>query len=192
MGRPREFDRDEALDKAMRVFWSRGYDAPTMTELRTAMGLGRQSLYDTFGDKESLFHEALDRYLSMSSANTAQSLDHEDGLAGIRGFLMQTATHLAGDPERMGCLMFNSCMGVAPHDPAVETKIKHGVADMRRRFEAALRRAVEQGSIADDIDIRSTALFLISQLGGMTVLARGGASSKDLRTVAERALAALE
>ena len=101
---------------------------------------------------------------------------------------LDTATMLASQPERAGCLMFNTCMAVAPHDPEVQTRVMRGIQDLRRRFKSALRRAVEQETIPEDTHLEHTALFLTSQIGGMTVLARGGASAKELRGAAKTAL----
>ncbi len=190
MGRPKQFDREQALDKAVHVFWSRGYDAPTMSDLKAAMGIGRQSLYDTFGDKDELFREALERYLGMSIARSAEIFSDEDGLRAIRTYVMSTAAGLAST-SRNGCLMFNTCMQVAPHDAEIERQVMRGVKDLRRRFEAALQRAIDQETIGSDSDVRGLALLLTSQMAGLTVLARSGASKKELRAVAETVLSHL-
>lgn len=191
MARPKEFDRQTALDKAMNLFWLRGYEATTMTDLRRAMGIGRQSLYDTFGDKKQLFSEVLDQYVSFNDANVAEMLTNDLGIAGIRSFL-DARVRMLSSGVRRGCLMMNTCVELVPHDPAVASKIQAGLITMQEGFEAALRGAIQQGQLAKNADVSNLAVFLTSQVAGMVVMAKNHASREQLQAVADLTLEALK
>ena len=191
MARPKEFNRQEVLDKAIEVFWTYGYEPTTMTGLRRAMGLGRQSLYDTFGDKKQLFAEALARYVSFNDGNVAALLDNEDGIAGIRAVL-EARVRMLSSGARRGCLMINTCAELALHDEEVASQIQSGLATMQRGFEAALNRASEQGQISPDANVSDLAVFLNTQIAGMAVMAKNKASQQQLEAVADQALRALK
>jgi len=190
MARPKEFNRDEALTKAVEVFWAKGFEATTMTDLRKAMGIGRQSLYDTFGDKNELFAEVLQRYGKMNQGFLAAVLDGR-GLDGVRDYLSSTVQALAYKPECRGCLTMNTCVDRAPHDPAVAELTQRNLADVRAALEGALGRAVERGEVSADLDVAQSAAFLTNQVAGMAVLGKSGATADDLTSTVTMALNAL-
>ncbi|MEM9644359.1 MAG: TetR/AcrR family transcriptional regulator [Planctomycetota bacterium] len=187
MARPKEFDRKQALDQAMELFWTRGYEATTMTDLRHAMGVGRQSLYDTFGDKDKLFREALDQYASLSNADVGQFLTEEDGLDGIRSFFRKRVSALASGTRR-GCLIMNSCMELSPHDEVVALRVRKCLRVLEKGFETALKGAQKKGKIATGSDVGKLSIFLTSQLAGMVVMAKNRASRQHLQAIADTAL----
>lgn len=190
MARPKEFNRQAALDKAMHLFWTRGYEAVTMTDLRKTMGIGRQSLYDTFGDKKQLFAEVLDQYVHLNDADVAERLDKDQGIVGIQRFLNARVRMLSSGVRR-GCLMMNTCVELSPHNPAIASKIQAGLATMQKGFEAALTQAIQQGQLAPDADVNSLAGFLTTQVAGMVIMAKNNASQQHLQAVADLAVRAL-
>ena len=192
VARPREFQREEALDKAMEVFWTQGYEATSMTELHTAMGIGRQSLYDTFGDKRDLFTEALGRYLGGLRGLLGGLSDADDGFRAVRAYFDATVQRLTSSTPRRACLMFNTCMELAPHDTDIQKQVGRGVRDLRGALKAALTRAQAQGNLAADANVERLAMFLTTQLGGMAVMAKGGFSKKELQAAADLALEAVQ
>lgn len=191
MARPKKFDRDEALQKAIQVFWARGYEATSMTELRTALGIGRQSLYDTFGDKDQLFEEALRRYIAMGDGFVEQQLGSDAGLADIRAYFQLSIDTVTQGEPRLGCLMVNTCVERAPHDERAARLTQAGMASNRAAFEQALGNCRDKGEIPADTNVETTASFLMSQQIGIAVLARTGASREELEGIADRVLAAL-
>ncbi|MEM7183898.1 MAG: TetR/AcrR family transcriptional regulator [Spirochaetota bacterium] len=191
MARRKEFDRRQALEKAMEVFWSRGYEATTMTDLRLAMGIGRQSLYDTFGDKDKLFAEALASYTKLNDENVKDVLKEQDGIKAVRT-LLEARVKMLSSGHRRGCLMMNSCVELALHDEAVANQLKKGLATMHREIERALARALEQETLPKKVSIAETADFVLAQIAGMVVLSKTGASHKQLQNVADKAMAAIE
>ncbi len=191
MGRPREFDREEALQTAMRVFWAHGYEATSMTDLRKAIGIGRQSLYDTFGDKQALFAEALEHYVGMGEQGMKQVLAGKDGLTAVRAFVLLTTERLASGGPVPGCMIVKTCVELAPHDPAVAARLRTGLSQAREQLEAALQRAQNAGDLRDGLEPADAASFLATVVHGLAVSASAGVSPDELRSVAAVALYSL-
>ena len=184
LGRPKAFDPETALDAAMRLFWRKGYEGTTLTDLTAAMGIGRPSLYAEFGCKESLFRRALDRYTAGAAPPEASSARES-----FETFLRATAAGGA-HPEHPGCLLVTG--GLACGDEAMGarealTTIRNDfVRAWRARFEAAQA----SGELPPDADPAALAAFTMAVANGMAVLAVGGASAETLRGVAEAAIRA--
>ena len=192
MARQKTFDPEQALDAALDLFWRQGYEASSMTELQEAMGIGRQSLYDTYGDKHELFLKALDRYAQVKSERMREMLAGEGPMVpGLRDYFNAAAHMLTPSGERPACLLTNTILERGQHDEAVAEVCKRNERGMVKSFEQALRRAVEGGEIPPLDDPHSAALFLTSTLYGMGVLAKNGASRRRIQDVALRALSAV-
>lgn len=190
MPRTREFIPDEALDAAMHLFWSKGYGATSMRDLLDGMGIGRGSFYDTFGGKHALFLASLDRFESVRTFWINEVLEGS-GLDGIEEVFRRTVDGLTGFEPRRGCLMANSAVELAPHDPEVAEKVSRHVTRMEEAFEAALVRAGEAGEIPSDSDLTAMARYLVNNLHGLRVLARAGAQRQTLEDAARVAVDAL-
>jgi len=192
MARPKTFEPDQALDAALDLFWRRGYEAASMAELQHVMGIGRQSIYDTFGDKHELFLKALDRYIDLNGRRLDQAL-LGDGpvLPALREHFNAMAHFLTPAGERPACLVTNTILERGHWDTMVSEVCKKNERNLLKTFEGALRRAVEGGEIDELDDPHSAALFLASMVYGMSVLAKNGASRKKLQSVAQRGLAAV-
>ena len=174
MPRTKDFKPDEALDAAMHLFWSKGYGATSMRDLLDGMGIGRGSFYDTFGGKHTLFLAALDRFEGVRTSWIDEVLENS-GLDGIEEVFRRTVDGLVSFEPRRGCLMANSAVELAPHDPEVAEKISRYVSRTEEAFEGALFRAREAGEIPPDSDPKALARFLVNNLHGLRVLARAGA-----------------
>ena len=173
MGRPREFDRDDVLAKALDLFWAKGYAAGSLDDLTGAMGVGRGSLYNEFRDKHSLFIAALDRYCADRLAQLTAILESEPSArAGIAAALRKTAKALWADEQRRGCLMVNSTAELAASDPAVAARTRESFEDTTRAFRTALERGKLSGELAGDLDVRATSRFLASTLTSLRLLAK--------------------
>lgn len=191
MGRPKEFDREEALRSAIPVFWEKGFAATSTSDLVKAMGIGRQSLYDTFGDKRVLFLEALRAYNTDSVAGVVKRLRRgPTPLAAIERVLVE----LAGATEEaraLGCMGVNAICELGRSDPEVRA-----ISDSSAKLlEATLKDIVEEGQARGEIDERlnprAAARFLAATLSGMKVQSKAGASAATLRDVAAFATASL-
>jgi AcrR family transcriptional regulator len=190
MPRPREFEEDRALDAAMRAFWSAGYEATSTQDLCAATGLGRSSIYNTFHSKRDLFERALTRYMAERTDSTLALLaERRPVREKIRTLLRHTAD--APDDDPLGCLVVNSMVELGPTDEHVAALLR---ADQDRRFSAlrdALAAGRAAGEIAKDKDLAALALFVMSSINGLRVMARAGADRATLESVAEVALTAI-
>lgn len=190
MPRTKEFRPEEALDAAMHLFWRKGYGATSMRDLLDGMGIGRGSFYDTFGDKHAVFLAALDRFEEARTSWVIEALEGS-GLDGIEEVFRRTVDGLVGFEPRRGCLMANTAVELAPHDPEVAGRISRYVRRTEETFEGALVRAREAGEIPADKDPRALARFLVNNLHGLRVLARAGSDRPTLEDAARVALEAL-
>jgi TetR/AcrR family transcriptional regulator, transcriptional repressor for nem operon len=191
VARPKAFDREQALLAAMQVFWVKGYEATSLEDLLAAMKIGRQSLYDTFGDKRALFMEALGRYRELTDAYLRGCLaDAPTVKAAFQRLFMQ----VVDEPEshqRRGCLLINSAVELAPHDPATAQTVVAYQRATERLFRRGLELAQERGELAADRDVRALARYLVSAMQGLRVMAKADPNKAALRDVVGVALGVL-
>jgi TetR/AcrR family transcriptional repressor of nem operon len=190
MPRTKEFEPQEALDAAMHLFWRKGFGATSMRDLLDAMCIGRGSFYDTFGDKHTLFLAALDRFEDARTSWMDRALEGA-GMDGIEEVFRRSIEGLLGFEPRRGCLLANTAVELAPHDPEVAVRISRYVRRTEEAFTGALAHAREAGEILADGDPKVLARFLVSNLHGLRVLARAGADRRTLEDAARVALQAL-
>ncbi len=190
MPRTKDFEPQEALDVAMDLFWRKGYEAASMRELLDAMSIGRGSFYGTFGDKHALFLAALDRFREVRTSWIEEVLE-ESGLEAIEEVFRRSVDGLVESEVRRGCLLANSAIELAPHDPEVAGRIYRYVSRTEDAFEDALTRAKKAGEISADSDPKALARFLVNTLYGLRVLARAGFDRAVLDDAVSIALGAL-
>jgi TetR/AcrR family transcriptional repressor of nem operon len=192
MARPREFDEDAALRKAMHAFWSKGYEATSLTDLTDAMEVSRSSLYATFGDKDALFGRALDLYMAEVSAERVKILGTaRTAREGIHEWL-EHHIRVALDPKTPpGCMFVNTAIesAIVPGEVAerVESRAKLGEAAVRELLE----RAQEAGELDRSRDARALAPMFVAVSYGIHVMARMHADRRKLQAAAAAALDAL-
>jgi AcrR family transcriptional regulator len=189
-GRPREFDVDGALERALDVFWRQGYEGTSLADLTRAMGINRPSLYAAFGSKEGLFRRALDRYAEGPSAYVREALN-EPTARTAAGRLLRGAVDLLTDPGNpRGCLLVQGALACGEAAEPVRRELVArrvaGEGAVRRRFE----RARADGDLPADADPADLARYVMTVIWGLSAQAAGGASRKELRRVAEIALRA--
>ncbi len=190
MPRTKDFEPQEALDAAMYLFWRKGYEAAAMRELLDAMSIGRGSFYGTFGDKHALFLAALDRFREVRTSWIEEVLE-ESGLEAIEEVFRRSVDGLVESEMRRGCLLANSAVELAPHDPEVAGRISRYIGRSEDVFESALTRAREAGEISADSDLKALARFLVNTLHGLRVLARAGSDREVLDDAVSVALGVL-
>jgi TetR/AcrR family transcriptional repressor of nem operon len=187
MARAKEFDREVVLERAMDFFWSQGYEAASMRDLLDAMQIGRQSLYDTFGDKHSLFLASLAHYYEMGVGSVVAQLSApEGGLAAIEDYFDGMARRMTTKPYR-SCLLINSAIELAPHDPEVATIVNRFVKKLRKGFAKALEVAESKGEARVD-DIDAVAWHLTNSAMGLGPMSKARVPYKDLKLVSEQIL----
>lgn len=192
MPRTKEFEPEAALQSAMELFWRKGYEATSVRDLLEGMGIGRGSFYDTFGDKHSLFLAALDRFEQTRTAWILEALEEsESPVEAIRYIFERTVDGLVGFEPRRGCLLANTAVELAPHDPEVAERISSYVRRTEDAFTQALERTRTVGKSRKHKDPRALARFLVNSLHGLRVMARAGADRETLGDTVEVALGAL-
>ena len=188
MGRPRKFDIDEALDRAVLVFWQLGYERTTLTDLCEAMNINRPSLYAAFGTKEQLFHRALDRYANGPHAYEAEMLTLPTAREVAEGLLRGAVERQTGVDTPHGCL---AVLGATTH-PDTESPVARALIDARAAGEDAVRerftRAKQDGDLPADVDPAELAAYIRTVIYGMTVKAAGGATREELERVVQLAM----
>lgn len=192
MARPREFDEDAVLEAAVRRFWRYGYEATSVRELADEMGITGASLYNAFGDKRSLFQRALAYYIENSFGERVARFEHVLPPRGaIEAFFKEIIDRSVDDRDRKGCLLVNSALEVAPHDP----ECRATVTDVLDRVEGFFRRCARAGQQSGEITATQSADDLARMLLGVhlgiRVLARTRPDRALLDGVARPALALL-
>jgi len=192
-GRPRSFDKDAALARAMEVFWLKGYEGTSMAELTAAMGIASPSLYAAFGSKEELFRQALDYYGTVEGAHIwGHVVQTRTAFEAVETFLMQTARVFTRRAHPPGCLVVLSALHPGEHSDTVRRELvarrARNVSDLR----VQLKKGVETGEIAATADLDAIARYFVTVQQGMSIQARDGASRQHLEQIARAALAAWE
>jgi TetR/AcrR family transcriptional repressor of nem operon len=189
MARPKEFNPDDVLDKAMHTFWHKGYEATSMEDLLAAMGINRASFYDTFGGKRALFLKAIDRYCTGFIREKFSLLDQPGpALQTLRRFVRLMIEGGLADPQRRGCLIANTAMELAPHEKEIAGKVCQGLKMGEDAFFKILARAKAQGELAKDKDPRALARFLVTMMQGTIVMIKAGTPADVVKQTAETAL----
>ena len=188
VGRPPAFDRDQALDRAMRVFWQKGFEGASMNDLTAAMGIRPPSLYAAFGNKQALFEESLQRYVEGPASFMHEALEEATAYEVAARMLRQSAEFLTQASSRCGCMAIES--GLVGGDEA--KPIRRKLIQLRMKGQKALRhrfeRAQSEGDLSKTVDADNLARFVTTVFQGMTIQAINGASREELLRVAEMAL----
>lgn len=190
-GRPRGFKEDEALDRAIRVFWEHGYEGTPVSELATAMGINKPSLYAVFGSKEELFRRAVARYRDTYVAYAATALEQPTAYAVIESYLRAAVDALSGGGHSPGCLSIQGGLSCS----AANSGISEFLAEYRAVFEGTLAermaQAGKEGDLAPGTDTAALARFVVTLGQGMAVHAAAGAGHEDLDAAVDIALQAV-
>jgi len=172
-GRPRSFDTEAAVDRAMDVFWSRGYHGTALPDLLRATKLSRGSLYAAFGGKHALFLRALDRYIANAYARMDVELDPRRApIAGVRAYLAGYAERASGANGRRGCLLVATAMELAAHAAEADRRVASFFKTMETRLAVALARAKAAGELADGVEPASAARLLVCLVEGLRVMGK--------------------
>src|ERR1700677_2701396 len=188
--RPREFDEGVALDAAMQCFWAAGYAATSVRDLGDAMGLGQASVYNAFGDKRTLFTQCLDRYLDANMrariARLARTLPPRQAIETFLTEIVERSLE-----SRLGCLLANVALEVAPHDQEIAAVVAERMGELEAFFRRCVVAGQDDGSISPDADAADVARLLLTTVRRLRVLARGYPKRAVLEGAARQALIVL-
>jgi len=173
MARTKAFNEEEVLDKAVQVFWAKGYEATSMQDLVEAMGIQRGSLYATFGSKQQLFLQSLERYGKVVVKQFLDILESKpSGIESIELFFAQLVEHLLTAGPLRSCLVTNSAIERGLRDEETKQQVQHLLQTLKKGFYKTLQRARENGEIATDLDLNRIADFLTSNMQGLLVMGK--------------------
>lgn len=193
MARHKEFDQDEALQRAMEVFWARGFEATSMQNLVEHMGINRQSLYDTFGDKHALFLKALDRYHEVETRKLVEFIEQPGSVK--KAFRQLFSAVIEGsftNGQQRGCLMNNSMSELAARCKATAEKTVGNMRSIEDAFYRALLRGKKEGELKHVRDPRAMARFLYNNFQGLVLTAKATHDRNTLEDVVKVTLSVLD
>lgn len=189
-GRPRTFDLDRALESALRLFWEKGYEGTSISDLTEAIGINRPSLYAAFGDKEALFRQVVERYICGPGSHAVRALEEPTAREAAERILLGSVELLADPEHPKGCLLVQGALSCGEESG----KIRQELAAARAAGELALcrrfERGKEEGELPPDADPADLARYIAAVNYGLAVLAAGGTGRDDLRRVVETAMRA--
>ncbi|MFG1241428.1 TetR/AcrR family transcriptional regulator [Xanthobacter sp. DSM 14520] len=194
MARPRAFDENEVLDAAIRCFWTRGYEATSVRDLASSMGLTGASLYNAFGDKHALYERALERYVDESVADRIRRLEDPAiaPRAAIGAFFDEIVERSLNDPDMKGCMVVNAAVELGPHDPELRAAAGRTLGEIEAFFRRRVAAGQKDRAIGADQTAEDLARMLLGVLLGIRVLSRIRPERMLLEGVLRPALAALE
>jgi TetR/AcrR family transcriptional repressor of nem operon len=189
----RQFDTSVAVERAMDLFWERGYEATSMHDLTAALGLGRGSIYQAFGSKEGLYRAALAHYLDLMASAVVEAMnDGGDIRSVLRQAMLGRLDVALGDPKRRGCMLVNAACELLPRDAATGQTVRGVMTANKTAIEGAIAQAVARGEVAPSFDAASLADFLIACLSGLLVSTKAQAGRESVERSIDIALSTLE
>jgi AcrR family transcriptional regulator len=189
-GRPRTFDVDRALDRALTVFWRKGYEGASLPDLTRAMGINRPSLYAAFGNKEELFRKAMDRYAQGPAAYARQALDAPTARAVFERLLCGGIAMLTHPRNPRGCLAVHGALACGDAAESIRKELIARRATLIDGLRDRFERATSEGDLPPDVDPAVLARYAATVLHGLSIQATSGATREELQRVAEMALRA--
>jgi AcrR family transcriptional regulator len=190
-GRPREFDADQALDRATEVFWRQGYEGTSITDLTASMGINAPSLYAAFGNKRQIFDKVMDRYMQARLVRRAAALSLDDPVEASRRYLEGVVLDATMPGHPQGCLMVGGALVCSDANRDVADQLAGLRTDVRRDLQRLFAKAVKAGRLPADADPASLGAYVTAVAQGISVDASDGESRQSLMKVVEVALSAL-
>ncbi|GGD81650.1 TetR/AcrR family transcriptional regulator [Paenibacillus nasutitermitis] len=188
MARPREFDEDKALDAALQLFWEKGYEAVSLSDLTSAMNIQRPSIYAAFGNKQGLFEAALRKYTQTHSFNARAKLQHhESAKEAFRSYFEDLVAGEYGNGPNRGCFCLNTMVELAPHDKKMEILTREHQMYLAALFQETIERGIRTGEFESGTNAQALAQTLVVALIGLTVMMK----SRPERAFADNAVRTL-
>lgn len=188
LGRPRAFDPEEALEKALEVFWQKGYEGTSLTDLTKAMGINKPSLYSTFGNKEELFLKAIDLYTNRPCGFFMPALAQANLYAVVEALLKGAALSLADKNHPQGCVVVQGALACSEENSSIKKALIKRRLEGEDAVRARLEQAVLAGEMPNGYSAAVMARYLMTLLNGMTIQSTNGATAEELMEIAEFSL----
>ncbi|SCA56438.1 Transcriptional regulator, TetR family [Candidatus Terasakiella magnetica] len=193
MARPRSFDKNTVLDQVMILFWEKGYGATSMIDIQKATGLKPGSLYDSFGDKHALFQDALSHYRQTIVRKRLDKLMMPGPAKGrLEEFFNDLIEFSLGEGKKLGCLMSNSAIELAPHDAVIKAQVQDNLVEIAETFCGVIEEGIANGEFKTTEPAENIARFLTSTVQGLRVMAKSSTTKETLTTTARLALKILD
>ncbi|MFC3157338.1 transcriptional regulator, TetR family [Chryseobacterium arachidis] len=181
MARTKEFNEDQVLDKAIEIFWYKGYNGTSAQDLVTHLGLSRSSLYDTFGDKQKLFVASLKKYQKQSQDQIVELFDTSENIKEtLQNIFKQAVIESLEDRITKGCFMVNTSIELAVHDSEISEIVQNNTQIMEGIFTKAMQKGQDLEQISKNMDAKTLARFIFNNYSGIRVLARTGEADKQV------------
>jgi len=192
MARSKEFDEIEVLNKAVNLFWCKGFNGTSAQDLVDALGISRSSLYDTFGDKRNLFIKSLQCYRQNMSGKMIDAIDKSENVEEtIKNIFKMATTEAIEDKLSKGCFMVNSMIELAPHDKEVAEIVVQNMQDVEDALYRAVKKGQDVGVFSTNQTARSLARFLFNNISGIRVASKAGSEKKVYDDIVKVALSVL-
>lgn len=193
MPRQKEFERKEALEKALNVFWQYGYNATSFQVLTEGMCISRQSIYDTYGDKHTLFIEALQYYTDKNTAMRQEFFSQDKPVKEILRSYLETLTYdIKTDAQQKGCFMTNSSLEMIPHDEEVKKIVSKNTTRVIKDFQQLIQRGIQSGELTTSRDPEMLATFIVNTINGLNSLGKTITDRKKMQMIVDITLSVLE
>jgi AcrR family transcriptional regulator len=187
-GRPLRFNQEDALESALQVFWSRGYEGASMSELVEALGINKPSIYATFGNKEALFHKALAKYIAGPVAFVGEAMNEPTAKQVAEKFLKGAVEFFTDKSHPLGCMVVQGALTCGQGSQLIQQELTAHRQRLERSFKERFDLAKTQGDLPPNVDSSDLAKYLTTIHQGMSVQATSGASKNELLAVVEFAL----
>lgn len=193
VGRPLQFDPEQALGTAMQLFWRKGYEATSLHDLLKVTGLSKSSFYQAFGSKHALFERSINRYKGDMVRDLREMLAKANsGREFIEQIFLAVAAETKGKNARRGCLVMNTASEFSQTDPVISNLVKQGTKAFCEVFEAAVIRAQEEGDINKGRDSKILASYLVTSMSGLKTQVKAGISADEVKAITGVILSALD
>jgi len=189
VGRPREFDSEQALEAAMHLFWRKGYEATSMQDLLQTMNLSKSSLYQTYGNKHSLFQQCLNHYQNVMTNMFEQCLEQaKSGKEFVEHIFSMLLDNTDKPENRIGCLVTNTASEFSQRDPVIAKLTKKATESFTQVFQTAIEHAQRDGLVDKQKDSRQLAAYVMCNFAGMNTLIKAGADKGTLQAISAEVL----
>ena len=187
-GRPSNFNHEEALEKALRVFWSRGYEGTSMSELTETLGINKPSIYAAFGNKEELFRKALTRYVTGPAAFVGEAMQQPTARQAVEKFLLQAVDFFSDQSTPNGCMIVQAALTGGQGSSAIQQELIGYRNSIETSFRERFDLAKEQGDLPPNVNTKQLAKYIATIHQGMSVQATSGATREELQAIVEMAM----